>query len=35
MANSQKTESLDDFDLKILEALSEDGRMSVLQLSKR
>lgn len=35
MANSQKTDGLDHFDLKILEALSEDGRMSVLQLSKR
>ena len=35
MANSQKTDGLDDFDLKILEALSEDGRMSVLQLSKK
>ena len=35
MANSQKTDDLDHFDLKILEALSEDGRMSVLQLSKR
>ncbi|AYM59915.1 MULTISPECIES: Lrp/AsnC family transcriptional regulator [Agrobacterium] len=34
MANSQKTDGLDHFDLKILEALSEDGRMSVLQLSK-
>ncbi|MQB07103.1 winged helix-turn-helix transcriptional regulator [Agrobacterium tumefaciens] len=35
MANSHKTDDLDHFDLKILEALSEDGRMSVLQLSKR
>lgn len=34
MANSQKTDGLDHFDLKILEVLSEDGRMSVLQLSK-
>jgi len=34
MANSVKTDELDHFDLKILEALSEDGRMSVLQLSK-
>ncbi len=35
MANSHKIDDLDHFDLKILEALSEDGRMSVLQLSKR
>jgi Lrp/AsnC family leucine-responsive transcriptional regulator len=34
MANSSKSDDLDHFDLKILEALSEDGRMSVLQLSK-
>lgn len=34
MANSSKTDELDHFDLKILEALSDDGRMSVLQLSK-
>lgn len=34
MAKSTEAGDLDHFDLKILEALSEDGRMSVLQLSK-
>ncbi len=34
MANNQKADDLDHFDLKIIEALSDDGRMSVLQLSK-
>jgi Lrp/AsnC family leucine-responsive transcriptional regulator len=34
MAKLGETGQLDHFDLKILEALSEDGRMSVLQLSK-
>lgn len=34
MPKSAETGDLDHFDLKILEALSEDGRMSVLQLSK-
>lgn len=34
MAKSQDTGELDHFDMRIMEALSEDGRMSVLQLSK-
>lgn len=35
MAISKKEDDLDHFDLKIIEALSEDGRMSVLQLAKK
>ncbi|WP_320198046.1 Lrp/AsnC family transcriptional regulator [Agrobacterium sp. rho-13.3] len=34
MAKPSESGDLDHFDMKILEALSEDGRMSVLQLSK-
>jgi Lrp/AsnC family leucine-responsive transcriptional regulator len=34
MVNLVKSGDLDHFDMKILEALSDDGRMSVLQLSK-
>ncbi len=35
MAKTSETGDLDHFDLKILEAMSEDGRMSILQLSKQ
>ena len=35
MAKVQETGELDHFDIRIMEALSEDGRMSVLQLSKQ
>lgn len=35
MAKLSNTDDLDHFDLKILEALSEDGRMSILQLSRQ
>lgn len=35
MVQGVKSGDLDQFDLKILEALSDDGRMSVLQLSKQ
>lgn len=35
MAKSSDAGDLDHFDLKILEAMSEDGRMSILQLSKQ
>lgn len=35
MAKSSEAGDLDHFDLKILEAMSEDGRMSILQLSKQ
>lgn len=35
MVQGVKTGDLDQFDMKILEALSDDGRLSVLQLSKQ
>lgn len=35
MVQGVKSGDLDQFDMKILEALSDDGRMSVLQLSKQ
>ena len=35
MVKGVKSGDLDQFDMKILEALSDDGRMSVLQLSKQ
>ena len=35
MAKPSETGDLDHFDLKILEAMSEDGRMSILQLSRQ
>ncbi|NTE89115.1 Lrp/AsnC family transcriptional regulator [Agrobacterium rubi] len=35
MAKPSETGDLDHFDMKILEAMSEDGRMSILQLSKQ
>lgn len=35
MVQGVKSGDLDPFDMKILEALSDDGRMSVLQLSKQ
>ncbi|NTF08555.1 winged helix-turn-helix transcriptional regulator [Agrobacterium rubi] len=35
MAKPLETGDLDYFDMKILEAMSEDGRMSILQLSKQ
>lgn len=35
MVKSSDAGDLDHFDLKILEAMSEDGRMSILQLSKQ
>jgi Lrp/AsnC family leucine-responsive transcriptional regulator len=35
MAKASEAGELDHFDIKILEAMSEDGRMSILQLSKQ
>lgn len=35
MTKTSETGDLDHFDLKILEALSEDGRMSILELSRQ
>ncbi len=35
MMKAQETGDLDHFDMRIMEALSEDGRMSVLELSRR
>lgn len=35
MAKMQESGDMDHFDIRIVEALSEDGRMSVLELSRR
>lgn len=35
MAKTQNTEELDQFDIRILDVLSEDGRISVTELSRR
>ena len=35
MPKPSETGDLDHFDLKILAALSEDGRMSILELSRQ